>query len=67
MSEAKSAKEIYEAGLAALRRELGPVGMIRFLQFFDTGHGDYTAERHEWLDGLTVDDIVREIEQRRRR
>jgi hypothetical protein len=60
VTEAKSMMEIYEAGVAALTRELGPVGMIRFLQFFDSGRGDYTKERHAWLKDLTIDDIMRE-------
>lgn len=30
---------------AVLRRELGAVDFARFLQQFDTGAGDYTAER----------------------
>lgn len=57
--------EILKAGLQALRERLGPAGMVRFLQVFETGRGDYTAERHQWLDSLTVDDIVRSIEERR--
>ena len=32
-------------GLKALERHLGPEGMIRFLQQFETGRGDYTKER----------------------
>jgi hypothetical protein len=28
---------------------------------FDFGHGDYTKERHAWLDNLTIEDISREI------
>lgn len=42
-------EEIRQHGIETLARELGPVGMIRFLQQFETGHGDYTAERHQWL------------------
>lgn len=38
-------EEIRRRGLDALARELGPVGMVRFLQQFETGSGDYTAER----------------------
>ncbi len=34
-----------QAGIGALVRALGLVGMIRFLQRFETGRGDYTAER----------------------
>ncbi|MEW6754665.1 MAG: hypothetical protein AB1505_27325 [Candidatus Latescibacterota bacterium] len=42
-------EEIRRKGIEALARELGPVGMVRFLQQFETGHGDYGAERHRWL------------------
>ena len=42
-------EQIRLAGLEALARELGPVGMVRFLQQFETGRGDYSAERHRWL------------------
>jgi len=57
--------EIRQAGLEALRERLGAAGTIRFLQQFDPGHGDYTQDRHAWLDSLDVDEIVRGIEQRR--
>jgi len=52
-------------GLAALKREIGAVGMIRFLQQFDAGSGDYSKSRHEHLDGLTVDDIAVELKEQR--
>ena len=58
-------EEIYTAGLAALERELGLLGMVRFLQFIDNGRGDYTNDRRQWLKDLTVDDIVAEIERTR--
>ncbi len=49
--------EIYRQGLLALRDRLGRTGMIRFLQQFETGHGDYARARHEWVDRLTLDDV----------
>ena len=49
--------EIRRKGLAALRRELGRAGMIRFLQQFETGSGDYARERHAWVDQTSLDDI----------
>jgi len=58
-------EQIRLAGLRALSRELGPVGLVRFLQQFETGHGDYTVERHEWLDKEAVQDIVQQIRERR--
>ncbi|NLS77506.1 MAG: hypothetical protein GXY76_09635 [Chloroflexi bacterium] len=57
--------EIRAAGLEALARALGPVGMIRFLQQFETGSGDYTQERRAWLGDLTVDEIAERIRHRR--
>ena len=41
--------EIRQHGINALARELGPVGMIRFLQQFELGTGDYTLQRAQWL------------------
>lgn len=49
--------EIRQKGLEALRRELGPVGMIRFLQQFETGRGDYARERHAWVDRTSLDQL----------
>jgi hypothetical protein len=40
-----------QAGLDALRRDLGAAGMARFIQLFETGKGDYTADRWQWLPG----------------
>lgn len=54
-------EEIRRAGLEALARELGPAGMIRFLQQFETGHGDYTAERHQWLGNPNIQEVVEHI------
>jgi hypothetical protein len=39
--------------------------MERFLQQFENGSGDYSAERHEWLGKFDVDTIVQEIQKRR--
>ena len=49
--------EIRRRGLEALRRELGPAGMVRFLQQFDRGSGDYARERHGWVDATSLDAI----------
>jgi hypothetical protein len=50
--------EIRRRGLGALRRELGRAGMIRFLQQFDRGAGDYAKERHAWVDRMSLDALV---------
>jgi hypothetical protein len=46
----KTMEDIRRQGLEALARELGPVGMVRFLQLFENGSGDYVKERHERHD-----------------
>lgn len=52
------------AGLDALQRELGVTGMVRFLQMFEAGKGDYTAERWQWLPaGMGVDELAKMIQQ----
>jgi hypothetical protein len=47
--------------LAAIRQELGLGGLARFLMTYRSGQGDYTTERHQWLDGLTLEDLHREL------
>jgi len=60
-----SLEQIRIAGMEALVRELGVVGMVRFLQQFETGHGDYSKDRHEWLDNQDLDTIVKRIREKR--
>jgi hypothetical protein len=57
--------EIRRRGLAALRRELGRAGMIRFLQQFEAGLGDYAQARHTWVDQTSLDDL-RQLSSRTR-
>lgn len=49
----------------ALVRELGPVGMVRFLQQLETGSGDYTAERATVLGIPTVAELAGRLERLR--
>jgi hypothetical protein len=58
-------QQIRVAGLAALARELGLVGMIRFMQQFEMGQGNYSKDRHQWLDQYTVDDIEKMIREKK--
>jgi hypothetical protein len=52
-------------GVKALVRELGPAGMVQFMQQFRHGSGDYTKDRHKILGNLTVDQIFDEIKRMR--
>ncbi len=58
--------EIRREGLAALRERLGRAGLIRFLQQFELGSGNYARERHGWVDDHSLDDLHELILQRRR-
>jgi hypothetical protein len=58
--------QIRRAGIEALARELGPTGMIRFLQQYEPGAGDYTAEKSTRRGKTTVKELTRRIHQNRR-
>lgn len=58
--------EIRQQGYKALINALGVAGTLRFLQQLDNGYGDYTKERHQWLDQLTMDDFHDYVKQKRR-
>lgn len=53
--------EVRMAGLAALSKELGPAGMIRFMQQFEENHGDYTAEKYNQPDE-SIDEIIKRLQ-----
>jgi hypothetical protein len=53
--------EIRRTGLEALAARLGPDGMVRFLQQFETGSGDYTKDRHQWLKEISVEKLAADI------
>jgi hypothetical protein len=59
-------EQIRVRGLAALRRELGRAGLVRFLQHFEAGSGDYTREREQNLSDLTMDDLRRRVARRKK-
>lgn len=48
--------EIRNAGVKALQEALGPVGMVKFMQQYDTGYGDYTKEKQE-QPNISLDEI----------
>jgi len=60
----RTLNEIRKRGIEALAKALGPIGMVRFIQSFDLGKGDYTKERFQWLE-QDMDEIIDEIERKR--
>ena len=47
--------------LAAIRHELGLGGLARFLMTYRSGHGDYTAERQQWIGSVTLEELERDL------
>lgn len=50
----------------ALIKEIGIVDTLRFLSQFRTGTGDYTVERPQLFQGMSVKDIISEIKAQRK-
>ena len=63
----RTLEDIRTQGLAALRARLGRAGMIRFLQQFDGGGGDYTEDRREWAERTSLDELRQTARPRVRR
>lgn len=53
----KELERIRREGLKALKDKLGIEGMIKFLQMYSDGSGDYTKERKEILKDLDKEDL----------
>ena len=64
-TETMTLDQIRREGLKSLERDLGPDGMIRFLQQFETGWGDYTKERHKWRKETNVKTLAEKIVKQR--
>jgi hypothetical protein len=64
-AQSMSLEQIRIAGMEALMRELGLVGMVRFMQQFETGYGDYSKDRHQWLDNQDMETILKRIREKR--
>jgi hypothetical protein len=64
MKNRRGIEQIRKDGIDVLIKKLGPDGMIRFIQQFDSGRGDYTRDRHVILDSYTIEDIINEIKKK---
>ena len=54
---------IRQAGMSALKKELGTVGAAYFIRQFASGSGNYTAERDKLLQGITLDEIIKSVRE----
>lgn len=60
-----SPAQLRQRGIEALVEALGVVGMVRFLQQFDQGSGDYTRDRGMILAGISLETAIAQIKQAR--
>ena len=57
--------EITQQATTILIREMGVVDALRFLSQFRAGSGDYTKERGQWLEGLSLEQIASGIKAKK--
>jgi len=55
-------EKIRREGLKALKEKLGVEGMIKFIQMYSEGKGDYTKERDELLKDVTIEEFEKFLE-----
>jgi hypothetical protein len=61
--EKLSDEDFERHALAVQQRGLGLDGLARFLRLYRSGSGDYTRDRHRWLEGATIQEIMAEVER----
>jgi len=54
----RNSTAIRNAGVSALKKELGIVGTFYFLRQFNMGSGDYTAEREALFRDISFEEIA---------
>lgn len=66
MTEVQPLVEINQQAIRLLYKELGVVDAVRFLKQFTQGFGNYSKERETLFANKSLDDIVSEIDKRRK-
>lgn len=62
----KSISLVNENATDILIREMGVVDTIRFITQFSIGHGNYTEERRNMVDSMSLEEICSGIEEMKR-
>ena len=57
-------ERIRREGLKALKEKLGVEGMVKFIQMYSDGKGDYTTDRNKILKDITIDDFDNYIKEK---
>lgn len=64
---AKPLTEITQFATHILCKEMGVTNTIRFINQFTTGYGDYTKEREQLFNDLSLEEIITEIKRTRKK
>ena len=67
ITDMKPLIEINQQAIHLLYKELGVVNAVRFFKQFTQGYGNYTLERGDLFVNKSLDEIVTEIEKRRKK
>ena len=60
-------RELRQAGWEALVNALGLVDAMRFINEYDPGRGDYTAERSAIIGNPSLDEVAEDLRRWRER
>jgi len=66
ISETRPLVEINLQAIRLLYKELGVIDAVRFLRQFSQGYGNYTLERDALFSNRSLEELVIEIEKRRK-
>jgi hypothetical protein len=66
ITETRPLIEINQQAIHLLYKELGVVDAVRFLRQFTQGYGNYAEEREVLFGKKSLNEIVSEIEKRRK-
>ena len=56
-------EKVREKGFKILKEHLSPIELIEFLQIISNGTGDYTKEKYEGIEELTIEDFEQFLEE----
>jgi hypothetical protein len=66
ITDARPLVELNQQAIRLLYKELGVVDAVRFLNQFKQGYGNYSQEREALFANRSLEEIVSEIEKRRK-
>jgi hypothetical protein len=58
ITQTKNLSEITQQAIDVLFKEVGVANTIRFLNQFSTGYGNYTEERENLFEDLTLNEVL---------